>query len=161
MGLAQHIFLQAIAAVGAPMEAHYRDALVDSFQAVTNVATQLLEENSFLKGLLVERPPTNEHTHNSHASMLKKGLNVGVPNTDEQPELLNFNFDGVGSVPLRPTKPKKNEEHRRVLQVLHTAFTPTDIGLEAPEVRRIKGGALVLSKSPEGGGDRTDDRGPN
>ncbi|KAG0429931.1 hypothetical protein HPB47_023172 [Ixodes persulcatus] len=90
MGLAQRIFLQAIAAVGAPMEPHYRDALVDSFQAVANVATQLLEENAFLKGRLVERPPTNEHTHNSYASMLIKGLNnIGVPNTDEQPELLS------------------------------------------------------------------------
>ncbi|KAG0443972.1 hypothetical protein HPB47_014328 [Ixodes persulcatus] len=89
MGLAQRIFLQAIAAVGAPMESHYRDALVDSFQAVANVATQLLEENAFLKGRLVERPPTSEHTHNSYASMLKKGLNnTGVPNTDEQPEQL-------------------------------------------------------------------------
>ncbi|KAG0435142.1 hypothetical protein HPB47_018662 [Ixodes persulcatus] len=103
MGLAQHIFLQAFAGVGAPMEAHYRDALVDSFQAV---ATQLLEENAFLKGRLIistvnatpnKMPPTK-------AALL-----------------------------VYPTKPKKNEEHRQVLQSLHSAFTPTDIGLEAPE----------------------------
>lgn len=60
--------------MGAPLEAHFRDALVDSFQAVTTVATQLLEENAFLRGGLVERHPTNEHTYNSYASILKKRL---------------------------------------------------------------------------------------
>lgn len=158
MGLAQRVFLQAIAAVGAPMEAHHRDALVDSFQAVTNVATQLLEENAFLRGRLVERPHTNEHTHTSYASILKKDLsNSGVRNTEEQTELPNAvktprneNPTPKAALLIYPTKPKKNEEHRQVVQVLRSAFTPTDIGLEAPEVRRIKGGALVLSKSSEG-----------
>lgn len=87
MGLAQRIFLQAIAAVGAAMDAHYRDALVESFQAVTNVATELLEENACLRGRLAERPPTNLHTHTSYASMVKKGLrNTGAPKSGDQPE---------------------------------------------------------------------------
>ncbi|KAG0434190.1 hypothetical protein HPB47_019284 [Ixodes persulcatus] len=119
MGLAHRVFLQAIAAVGAPMEARYRDTLVDSFQAVTNVATQLLEENAFLRGRLEQPEP------------------LSTVNTTR-----NENATPKAALPVYPTKPKKNEEHRQVVQALRSAFTPTDIGLEAP---RGKSAHTILS----------------
>ncbi|KAG0444495.1 hypothetical protein HPB47_013732 [Ixodes persulcatus] len=152
MGKAQTIFIRTMAAVGGLMEEPARVHLVDSFQTLTNIAVQLIEENSYLRGRLAERPTEGPRSYLAVASATSSSgvssggtggaagqTRVDVPRSPapiQKPALLIY-----------PTHPKPNSEYSQVVEALRAEVSPEDLGLSEFETRRIKGGALISSTS--------------
>ncbi|KAG0445286.1 hypothetical protein HPB47_017303 [Ixodes persulcatus] len=141
-----------MAAVGGLMEEPAREHLVNSFQTLTNIAVQLIEENSYLRGRLAERPTEGPRSYLAVALATSSG---GVPSGEtggatgqtrvdvprfpapiQKPALLIF-----------PTHPKPNSEYNQVVEALRAEVSPGELGLSEFETRRIKGGALISSTS--------------
>ncbi|CAN7976726.1 unnamed protein product [Ixodes persulcatus] len=155
MGKAQTIFIRTMAAVGGRMEEPARVHLVDSFQTLTNIAVQLIEENSYLRGRLAERPTEGPRSYLAVASATSSsGVSSGGTGGAAGPTRVDVLRSPAPiqkpALLIYPTHPKPNSEYSQVVEALRAEVSPEELGLSDFETRRIKGGALISSTSGEG-----------
>lgn len=158
VGKAQTTFIQTIAAVGELKEEKARVNLAESFQTITNIAAQLLQENSYVKGRLAERPQEGSKGYLEAAAATASD---GTRTRETGLGAVNkkwVDVDGAqtpahvrkSALLIYPTNPRPNSDYSQVMEALRAAVSPEELGLSDLETRRIKGGALIASTSGEG-----------
>ncbi|KAG0444522.1 hypothetical protein HPB47_013705 [Ixodes persulcatus] len=155
IGKAQTIFIHTIAAVEGLMDEKARANLAESFQTLKNIDVQLIEQNSYLKGRLAERPQEGPKSYLEAAlATASDGARIretGLGDADER----WVDVDGAqtpaqvqkSALLIYPTNPKPNSEYSQVMEALRAAIAPEELKLSDLETRRIKGGALIASTS--------------
>lgn len=145
---------------------------LNAIEMMTNLTIKLIEENAFNRGKieglretvsrlttestsLREELANNEKGKNeqSYADILKKRTTTNQPNeapttsqTEQRKSTENEPKDGL----LIYSTESADTQHFQTVKTMLRRFTPHELGLTNPEVRPIRGGAIVLSSKRDG-----------
>lgn len=155
---AQTNFIDTLSAASMELSKGNRKNLAKSYQELTSITLNLLEQNAYLKGKLTTQETQqlyNQDTHKNPERPIESTrsyaevVNKSPKRKETEKEAEKVEHKKVENILVYSTQQYINPREK-IKELLKQNFNPTELGLGQPSIRDIKNGVLITSTTSSG-----------